>query len=102
MGPIGLKTKPPRTNQKGNMQKNRLLWGSRRGMLELDLMLEPFVHEAYPSLDEEDQLRYQALLEEQDQDLFTWLMSRQDPEDPNLLRIVSLVREHARNRKRQY
>ncbi len=32
---------------------SRLLWQSRRGMLELDLMLEPFVTEVYFSLSED-------------------------------------------------
>lgn len=78
------------------MEKNRLLWGSRRGMLELDLILQPFVEEAYPELDEADQKRYECLLEEQDQDLFTWFLQRQDPDDPDLLRIVELIRENTR------
>jgi len=76
------------------MEKNRLLWGSRRGMLELDLILQPFVENTYPLLDEADQKRYQLLLEEQDQDLFTWFLKRQDPSDPELLRIVQVIREH--------
>jgi len=78
------------------MEKNRLLWGSRRGMLELDLILMPFVENAYPSLAPEDQARYDTLLEEQDQDMFTWFLGRKDPADPDLLRIVELIREHAR------
>ncbi len=36
---------------------NRLFWQSRRGMLELDVLLVPFVKEVYPDLDEEDQRR---------------------------------------------
>lgn len=75
------------------MEKNRLLWASRRGMLELDLILQPFVENVYPSLNTADQGLYEALLEEQDQDLFAWFLKRQNPEDPHLLRIVSLIRE---------
>ena len=37
---------------------NRLFWHSRRGMLELDVLLVPFVKEVYPSLDAENQARY--------------------------------------------
>ncbi len=77
------------------MDKNRLFWGSRRGMLELDLVLQPFVENVYPTLDEDDQKRYQQFLEEQDQDMFSWLLKRQDPEDQNLLRIVQIIREHS-------
>jgi antitoxin CptB len=76
------------------MNKNRLFWSSRRGMLELDLVLMPFIENVYPTLIESDQLLYQVLLEEEDQDLFTWFMRREDPTDPDLLRIVSIIREN--------
>ncbi|ODS23019.1 response regulator receiver protein [Candidatus Endobugula sertula] len=76
------------------MEKNRLFWGSRRGMLELDLVLMPFVEHVYPTLSEADQQRYQRLLKEQDQDLFGWFLKRQDPDDSELLRIVKIIREH--------
>jgi antitoxin CptB len=76
------------------MERNRLFWGSRRGMLELDLILMPFVDNVYPTLDPSDQLLYQQLLEEQDQDMFAWFLKRQDPEDPQLQRIVQIIREN--------
>lgn len=76
------------------MDKNRLFWGSRRGMLELDLVLMPFIENVYPTLDETDQLLYQQLLEEEDQDLFAWFMRRSDPENTDLLRIVTIIREN--------
>lgn len=76
------------------MDKNRLFWGSRRGMLELDLILVPFIENVYPSLEEADKQLYHQLLEEQDQDLFAWLMRRADPESENLLRIVTIIREN--------
>ncbi len=76
------------------MHINRLIWGSRRGMLELDLVLEPFVSNVYALLDEADQVRFQKLLEEEDQDLFVWFMRKDDPEDPDLLRIVNIIREN--------
>jgi antitoxin CptB len=65
-------------------------------MLELDLMLQPFVENVYPGLNEEDQHDYQQLLEQQDADLFTWLLSHQTPKEPNLQRIVKIVRENSR------
>ncbi len=75
------------------MEYNRLVWASRRGMLELDLILQPFVENVYKNLDESDQKRYDLLLEEQDQDLFNWFLKKQDPADENLLRIVKIIRE---------
>ena len=75
------------------MNKNRLMWASRRGMLELDLILQPFVENTYDSLSEHDQLRFEALLEREDQELFVWLMKREQPTDPDTLRIVQIIHE---------
>jgi antitoxin CptB len=71
---------------------NRLFWGSRRGMLELDLVLMPFLENVYPTLEQADKERYWLLLEEQDQDLFSWFMRRNDPANPELQRIVGIIR----------
>ncbi len=76
------------------MERNRLFWGSRRGMLELDLVLLPFLENVYPSLAQEDKERYWDLLECEDQDMFTWFLKRQDPKDPELLKIVTIVRDN--------
>ena len=70
---------------------NRLFWHSRRGMLELDVLLVPFVREVYAGLDAEDQARYRKLLECEDQDMFGWFMQRDEPEDPDLRRMVRMI-----------
>lgn len=70
---------------------NRLLWHSRRGMLELDLLLGPFVREAFADLEPEDQERYRQLLTCEDQEMFVWLMQRSIPKDPDLARIVRII-----------
>ena len=75
------------------MNKNRLMWASRRGMLELDLILQPFVENTYDSLSEDDQLRFEVLLEREDQQLFVWLMKREQPTDPDTQRIVQIIHE---------
>ncbi|MGN0921824.1 MAG: succinate dehydrogenase assembly factor 2 [Cellvibrio sp.] len=74
------------------MDKNRLIWASRRGMLELDLILLPFLDNVYETLSQEDKERYWKLLDEQDQDLFAWFLRRENPADDNLLRIVEIIR----------
>jgi len=70
---------------------NRLFWQSRRGMLELDVLLVPFVKEVYLGLDEEDQHRYRKLLSCEDQDMFGWFMQRGEPEDEDLRRMVRMI-----------
>jgi len=76
------------------MEMNRLRWASRRGMLELDLILQPFVENVYSGLPEEQQQLFHQLLECEDQDLFAWFMHHYDPEDADLKEIVTIVREN--------
>ena len=80
-------------------QYKRLCWTSRRGMLELDLMLVPFVEQRFPQLDEQDQQRYIRLLTCEDMDLFTWLLDRQPPQDAELNAIVRLILDYSLQRK---
>jgi len=54
----------------------RMYWHSRRGMLELDLILVPFAEKVLPDLSTAQQQDYARLLEEEDQDLFLWLTRR--------------------------
>ena len=55
---------------------NRAKWASRRGLLELDLLLNPFVNGAFDSLSDELRDDYRALLFNDDQDLLEWIMGR--------------------------
>ena len=75
---------------------NRVRWASRRGMLELDLVLEPFVESCYPNLPATEQQRYRRLLECEDQELFGWFLGRKRPEDEELASIVDTVLAFAR------
>lgn len=76
------------------MEKNRLYWASRRGMLELDLVLQPFLDNHYDDLDESDKKLFEQMLESEDQDMFTWFIDKVDPQDPSTLRIVKIIRAH--------
>jgi len=73
-------------------------WASRRGMLELDLVLEPFVSACYRDLDGDDRARYQRLVECEDQELFGWFLRREKPEDPELAAIVDRILHYVRSR----
>ena len=74
------------------MDIKRLSWASRRGMLELDLMFLPFLEKVYPQLTIEDQMRYWKLLECEDQDLWNWLIDRKNSGNPELQKIVDIIR----------
>ncbi len=75
---------------------NRMRWAARRGMLELDLVLEPFVNGRFQSLDEGDKVRFRRLMECEDQDLFAWFLRRETPPDEELATIVRDILDFAR------
>jgi len=75
---------------------NRMRWAARRGMLELDLVLEPFVTQRYAQLNERDRAGFQRLMRCEDQDLFGWFLRRERPDDEELARIVSRILDFAR------
>ena len=74
---------------------NRMRWAARRGMLELDLVLEPFVQARYTGLDDGDRARFQELMLCEDQDLFAWFLRRETPADPELAIIVRKILDFA-------
>lgn len=76
-----------------NADNNRVYWHSRRGMLELDVVLMPFARDIYPTLPAEEQALYRRLLESEDQDLFRWFMGHGTPEDAEFVRIVAFILE---------
>ena len=63
-------------------------------MLELDLILLPFLENVYPTLAQADKESYWQLLACEDQDMFEWFMRRADPLNTELQRIVDLVRKN--------
>ena len=71
---------------------NRLSWHSRRGMLEIDVMLMPFTQYQYLSLSANDQNAYRRLLAGAAQAIWEWLRGFRLPDDQDLARIVLLVR----------
>jgi len=70
-------------------------WAARRGMLELDLVLAPFVEARYCSLETADQALFQRLMLCEDQDLFTWFLRREKPNDEDLATIVEQILDFA-------
>jgi antitoxin CptB len=76
---------------------NRMRWAARRGMLELDLVLEPFVVARYAQLNTSDRRSFQQLMLCEDQDLFAWFMQRGRPSDEELAAIVCQILEFTRN-----
>ena len=73
-------------------QPERLRWQCRRGMLEVDLLLNRFLDEGYGTLTHAQKLVFTDLLAYPDQVLVEWLMGRQRPVDRKLAHVVDRVR----------
>lgn len=73
------------------LELNRLRWRSRRGMLELDLLLLPFYDEVFGDLPEPEQQVFVRLLEQDDPDLQLWFSQKGESEDPELQALVRKI-----------
>jgi antitoxin CptB len=75
--------------------QGRLLWRARRGLLELDLLLRPFIERHPGGLPEEWRQPFEALLDYPDPVLLDLLMLRQPPHDIRLAPLIAAIREAA-------
>lgn len=73
---------------------NRMRWASRRGLLELDLLLAPFVEAKYAQLSDVLKAQFQQLVTGEDQDIMNWLMGREPVSDTALVAIVAEIRAY--------
>jgi len=78
------------------LEFNRLRWRSRRGILELDLLLLPFFDEVFHSLPGPEQEVFIRLLEEEDQDLLRWFLRKGQAYDAELQAMVERVLKRVR------
>ncbi|MFH0341927.1 MAG: succinate dehydrogenase assembly factor 2 [Chromatiales bacterium] len=71
---------------------DRLRWRCRRGMRELDIVLERFLDRRYHQLAEADQRCFAELLDQADQDIMAWLLGTSQPGDPMSLKLIDEIR----------
>jgi len=77
------------------MDEARLAWQCRRGMLELDLMLQRFVDKRYQGLPLKTKKAFHQLLNCQDQILLDYLMGQEVPTDKDVADVAKQVRAAA-------
>jgi len=76
----------------------RLRWRCRRGLLELDLLLQRFVDACYAGLTTTERLTFDRLLTLPDADLLVLLQGDGAASDAELNRLVTAIRRHAQHR----
>ena len=73
-------------------ERQRLRWRSRRGLLELDILLGRFWAEGGEDLDDTDARRLATLLAMPDNDLLDLVMGRKPCPDPALLPLLQRLK----------
>jgi len=74
---------------------SRVRWQCRRGMLELDLMLQPFVEDNYHLLSSKEQDAFKLLLASHDQELLEYLMGQKKPGNKDVADVANKIRQAA-------
>lgn len=71
---------------------SRLSWHCRRGMKELDVLLERYLERRYPTAPETERVAFRRLLDFQDPALWACLSGREEPTDGELIDVVRRIR----------
>lgn len=72
----------------------RLYWQCRRGMLELDVLLQSFFPGGYQQLSNGEQRCFENLLAESDELLLEYLMGRTIPMDSKVANVINKIRAY--------
>jgi antitoxin CptB len=70
----------------------RLRWQCRRGMLELDVLLESFLEQRYQALSPRLQRHFHQLLEFPDPIIHSWCVGGENPDDDEFHELVMTIR----------
>jgi antitoxin CptB len=70
----------------------QLRWQCRRGMLELDFVLERYLEQHYDAAAEREKRLFRDLLSAQDPELQVWLLNGQRHPDAEVQRLIDRIR----------
>ncbi len=70
----------------------RARWRCRRGLLELDIVLQRFMDQHYLQLNTQELEQFERLLSFPDNDLWELIAERQELTDKKLQRVLTLLR----------
>lgn len=83
------------TSLLSNENKSRLYWQCRRGMLELDDLLQGFYNKSIDTLSEQQLKSFESLLNSPDDLLLEYLMGRTIPVDAGMAELAKQIRQSA-------
>lgn len=74
------------------LKANQIRWQCRRGMLELDVILESFYDMHYDQLNDKEKGAFQQLLDMSDPVLYRWLLFDEQPDVKSLCLIIEKIK----------
>ena len=74
------------------MDHKQLVWRCRRGVRELDVLLDKYLQSDYPKLDSAGKKAFERFLETQDPIIMDWLFGRSISEDSEIMIIMNRLK----------
>ena len=76
------------------MDKARLKWLCRRGMKELDVVMERYLNGRYDRAPEAERAAFVALTSEEDPQIWSWIMGFEDLPAGETGHVIEQLRQH--------
>ena len=84
---------------KKNININKLIWASRRGLLELDLLLEPYIRSEFNKMSDFDQSHLYEFLKLDDDELFGFFLGSKEVPQQFMAVVREVLEFHAKGEK---
>ena len=75
------------------MTGKALRWKQRRGMKELDILLERYFRRHYDTASPKERATYRRLLEREDPEIWLWVVGQEAP-PPEFENVIAALRRH--------
>ncbi len=72
---------------------SRLRWRCRRGIKEMDIILQRCLEQNYPTLSPQQKILFDQILNETDLDILDWILGRSQPDNAEYEELVQLFRQ---------
>jgi len=72
--------------------RSTLLWRCRRGIREMDILLQQFVEKEYDALTDQQKNDLEHLLEQPDLELLEWITGKSSPDAESFQYLVDRIR----------
>lgn len=76
------------------VSRARIRWLCRRGMKELDVLLERFFSAEFDHLSAAEQDAFHSLVQAEDPDIYNYLLGREQPKNAALVTLVGRIRTY--------